>query len=169
MNKNQNIILRFDDSENYQNFNIIAHHFVTFRMIISMFSHLFFIRNHFAFSHRSFSSICTTIFLFLIIIILNQNNHHHVASQAMPASPSKYDLFYTFSFFFTYIIFDIRAQTEIGRNITKILNTILDKRYDKRVRPDYAGPPVEVGVTMYIISISSVSEVQMVINKCLFY
>lgn len=56
----------------------------------------------------------------------------------------------------------IRAQTEIGRNITKILNTILDKRYDKRVRPDYAGPPVEVGVTMYIISISSVSEVQMV-------
>ncbi|OTF81994.1 hypothetical protein BLA29_009801, partial [Euroglyphus maynei] len=66
----------------------------------------------------------TIFLLFLIIAILNQNNHHHVASQAIPASPSK-------------------AQTEIGRNITRILNTILDKRYDKRVRPDYAGPPVE--------------------------
>lgn len=90
----------------------------------------------------------------------------HKQCQLHPAS-----MIYSTHFlsFFTYIIFDIRAQTEIGRNITKILNTILDKRYDKRVRPDYAGPPVEVGVTMYIISISSVSEVQMVINKRLFY
>uniref|UniRef100_Q7M4F6 Gamma-aminobutyric acid receptor NB14.1 (Fragments) n=1 Tax=Drosophila sp. TaxID=7242 RepID=Q7M4F6_DROSP len=33
--------------------------------------------------------------------------------------------------------------------------------YDKRVRPNYGGPPVEVGVTMYVLSISSVSEVLM--------
>lgn len=35
------------------------------------------------------------------------------------------------------------------------------KGYDKRVRPNYGGPPVEVNVTMRILSISSVSEVQM--------
>ena len=33
--------------------------------------------------------------------------------------------------------------------------------YDKRVRPNYGGPPVQVNVTMRIISISSVSEVMM--------
>ena len=33
--------------------------------------------------------------------------------------------------------------------------------YDKRVRPNYGGPPVEVNVTMRILSISSVSEVMM--------
>ncbi|XP_054276918.1 gamma-aminobutyric acid receptor subunit beta-like isoform X4 [Macrosteles quadrilineatus] len=33
--------------------------------------------------------------------------------------------------------------------------------YDKRVRPNYGRQPVNVGVTMYVLSISSVSEVQM--------
>lgn len=33
--------------------------------------------------------------------------------------------------------------------------------YDKRVRPNYGGPPVSVNVTMRILSISSVSEVMM--------
>ena len=33
--------------------------------------------------------------------------------------------------------------------------------YDKRVRPNYGGPPVAVNVTMRILSISSVSEVMM--------
>ncbi|KAG8201338.1 hypothetical protein JTE90_016815 [Oedothorax gibbosus] len=46
-------------------------------------------------------------------------------------------------------------------NITDILNSFFDKGYDKRVRPNYGGPPVNVGVTMYILSISSVNEVQM--------
>ncbi|XP_054721261.1 gamma-aminobutyric acid receptor subunit beta-like [Uloborus diversus] len=46
-------------------------------------------------------------------------------------------------------------------NITEILNSFFDKGYDKRVRPNYGGPPVNVGVTMYILSISSVNEVQM--------
>ncbi|XP_054166199.1 gamma-aminobutyric acid receptor subunit beta-like [Oppia nitens] len=49
-----------------------------------------------------------------------------------------------------------------GRNITKILDDFFGKgNYDKRVRPNYGGAPVEVGVTMHIIGISSVSEVQM--------
>nr|WMV64427.1 GABA-gated anion channel Rdl subunit variant [Pardosa pseudoannulata] len=46
-------------------------------------------------------------------------------------------------------------------NITEILNSFFNKGYDKRVRPNYGGPPVNVGVTMYILSISSVNEVQM--------
>ncbi|KAG9509709.1 Gamma-aminobutyric acid receptor subunit beta [Fragariocoptes setiger] len=45
--------------------------------------------------------------------------------------------------------------------ISRILNSFFDKGYDKRVRPNYGGPPVEVNVTMRILSISSVSEVMM--------
>lgn len=48
-----------------------------------------------------------------------------------------------------------------GRKISKILNDFFDKGYDKRVRPNYGGPPVNVSVTMRILSISSVSEVMM--------
>ncbi|XP_033222359.1 gamma-aminobutyric acid receptor subunit beta [Belonocnema kinseyi] len=45
-------------------------------------------------------------------------------------------------------------------NISAILDSF-SVNYDKRVRPNYGGPPVEVGVTMYVLSISSLSEVQM--------
>ncbi|XP_065211347.1 gamma-aminobutyric acid receptor subunit beta-like isoform X2 [Planococcus citri] len=45
-------------------------------------------------------------------------------------------------------------------NISNILESV-SASYDKRVRPNYGGPPVEVGVTMYVLSISSLSEVQM--------
>ncbi|XP_032795847.1 gamma-aminobutyric acid receptor subunit beta [Daphnia magna] len=52
------------------------------------------------------------------------------------------------------------SVSSIQNNVTAILDK-LQRGYDKRVRPNYGGPPVEVGVTMFIISISSVSEVQM--------
>lgn len=45
-------------------------------------------------------------------------------------------------------------------NISAILDSF-KVSYDKRVRPNYGGPSVEVGVTMYVLSISSVSEVLM--------
>uniref|UniRef100_A0A8D8VGT2 Gamma-aminobutyric acid receptor subunit beta n=2 Tax=Cacopsylla melanoneura TaxID=428564 RepID=A0A8D8VGT2_9HEMI len=45
-------------------------------------------------------------------------------------------------------------------NISAILDSF-SVSYDKRVRPNYGGPPVTVGVTMYVLSISSLSEVQM--------
>ena len=57
---------------------------------------------------------------------------------------------------------------EIGDNITKILDSIFDSGYDKRIRPNYGGAPVEVGVSMLIISISTVSEVNMDFT-CDFY
>lgn len=50
---------------------------------------------------------------------------------------------------------------EMGRNITLILNNFFDHGYDKRVRPKYGKTPVQVGVSMYIVDISSVSEVSM--------
>ncbi|XP_071745406.1 gamma-aminobutyric acid receptor subunit beta isoform X5 [Lepeophtheirus salmonis] len=45
-------------------------------------------------------------------------------------------------------------------NISAILNSF-QMGYDKRVRPNYGGPAVVVGVTMYVLSISSLSEVEM--------
>jgi gamma-aminobutyric acid receptor subunit beta len=48
-------------------------------------------------------------------------------------------------------------------NISAILDSF-SVSYDKRVRPNYGGPPVEVGVTMYVLSISSLSEVKMVLS-----
>jgi len=52
-------------------------------------------------------------------------------------------------------------RRETGRQITGILDRFMSLGYDKRVRPNYGGPPVEVNVTMRILSISSVSEVMM--------
>ncbi|OXA45738.1 gamma-aminobutyric acid receptor subunit beta isoform X1 [Folsomia candida] len=48
----------------------------------------------------------------------------------------------------------------LGTKVSEILNSIREG-YDKRVRPNYGGEPVVVGVTMYVLSISSLSEVQM--------
>ncbi|XP_022250307.1 gamma-aminobutyric acid receptor subunit gamma-3-like, partial [Limulus polyphemus] len=50
-------------------------------------------------------------------------------------------------------------------NITKILNEFFQQGYDKRVRPNYGRDPVVVDVSMFIIGISSVSEVQMFFRK----
>ncbi|XP_027838735.2 gamma-aminobutyric acid receptor subunit beta-like isoform X2 [Aphis gossypii] len=60
---------------------------------------------------------------------------------------------------------DVHAASQGGGmfgdvNISAILDSF-SLSYDKRVRPNYGGPPVEVGVTMYVLSISSVSEVLM--------
>ena len=49
-----------------------------------------------------------------------------------------------------------------GHEITKILQSFFEgDKYDKRVRPNYSGPPALVNVSFHIIGISSVSEVQM--------
>lgn len=48
-----------------------------------------------------------------------------------------------------------------GHEITKILRKFFLHGYDKRVRPNYSGPPALVNVSFHIIGISSVSEVQM--------
>ena len=55
----------------------------------------------------------------------------------------------------------VKESSQLGMSISKILNSFFASGYDKRVRPNYGGKPVEVGVTMFIISISSVSEVNM--------
>jgi len=48
-------------------------------------------------------------------------------------------------------------------NISAILNSF-QMGYDKRVRPNYGGQAVTVGVTMFVLSISELSEVGMVQN-----
>lgn len=49
-----------------------------------------------------------------------------------------------------------------GHEITNILHSFFQsEKYDKRVRPNYSGPPALVNVSFHIIGISSVSEVQM--------
>ncbi|KQS43359.1 gamma-aminobutyric acid receptor subunit beta isoform X7 [Drosophila sechellia] len=62
-------------------------------------------------------------------------------------------------------IHTVQAATGGGSMLGDVnISAILDSfsvSYDKRVRPNYGGPPVEVGVTMYVLSISSLSEVKM--------
>lgn len=53
------------------------------------------------------------------------------------------------------------AGEALGDHISRVLDAFFQQGYDRRVRPNYGSSPVEVGITMYIISISSVSEVQM--------
>ena len=47
-----------------------------------------------------------------------------------------------------------------ARNVTEILNR-LTSDYDKRLRPNYGGEPVTIGVTMHVSDISAISEVAM--------
>ena len=42
-------------------------------------------------------------------------------------------------------------------NVSRLLNQFM-VGYDKRVRPNYGGIPVTVGVTLYILSIGDLSE-----------
>nr|ALS46609.1 GABA gated chloride channel RDL3 [Tetranychus cinnabarinus] len=71
-------------------------------------------------------------------------------------------MFNKFNHIFTLSDFDVGDKgNALGQNITRILNAFFAGGYDKRVRPNYGGPPVEIGVSMHIISISTVSEVQM--------
>ncbi|XP_013421059.1 gamma-aminobutyric acid receptor subunit beta [Lingula anatina] len=56
-------------------------------------------------------------------------------------------------------IYDIGDPTS-DENVTYILDSLL-KGYDKRLRPNYNGPPVEVDVNMFISTVSSVSEADM--------
>ncbi|XP_047525077.1 gamma-aminobutyric acid receptor subunit beta-like [Pieris napi] len=53
-------------------------------------------------------------------------------------------------------------------DVSAILDS-LTVSYDKRVRPNYGGPPVEVGVTMNVLSISSISEVNMDFTLDLYF
>ena len=94
-------------------------------------------------------------YIYFVVLLIHQSccqhlqiGHDNLAEEDMSSHPFLHSL-------------PGYRQTEIGVNITRILNAFFDSGYDKRVRPNYGGPPVDVGVTMYIISISSVSEVQM--------
>ncbi|PAV76790.1 hypothetical protein WR25_25930 isoform B [Diploscapter pachys] len=57
-------------------------------------------------------------------------------------------------------------ETEDEQINTMKLSEVLDKlinnaTYDKRLRPNYGGKPVDVGITIHVSSISAVSEVDM--------
>ncbi|KFD66363.1 hypothetical protein M514_05763 [Trichuris suis] len=58
--------------------------------------------------------------------------------------------------------FEAFGTSELSRNRSQILNLLINKTYyDKRLRPNYGGPTVDVGITMHVSSISAVSEVEM--------
>ncbi|XP_065337141.1 gamma-aminobutyric acid receptor subunit alpha-1-like isoform X3 [Cloeon dipterum] len=53
----------------------------------------------------------------------------------------------------------LRDHRQVARNVTRLLDDLLaTDRYDKRIRPDFGGPPVKITVNMYIKSIGPVSE-----------
>ena len=51
----------------------------------------------------------------------------------------------------------MEPSTSSSVNISRILNSF-QIGYDRRVRPDYGGTPVTVGVSLYILSIGDLSE-----------
>ncbi|RNA13243.1 gamma-aminobutyric acid receptor subunit beta isoform X16, partial [Brachionus plicatilis] len=63
---------------------------------------------------------------------------------------------------------EFHKNLAISRNVSMILDKLL-KGYDKRLRPNYAGPPVEVGITININNINSVSEVNMDYTMDMFF
>jgi len=54
-------------------------------------------------------------------------------------------------------VFASESDSESAVNVSAILNQFM-VGYDKRVRPNYGGIPVTVGVSLYILSIGDLSE-----------
>ena len=55
-------------------------------------------------------------------------------------------------------------STEVAANRTNALTETINKllaNYDRRIRPDFYGPPVQVGITLMVKGFSAVSEVDM--------
>ena len=54
------------------------------------------------------------------------------------------------------------SDIDYGPNVTRVINEIINnKGYDKRIRPNYKGQPVTVGLSLFVSGVSSVSEVNM--------
>ncbi|CAI4230617.1 unnamed protein product [Auanema sp. JU1783] len=51
-------------------------------------------------------------------------------------------------------------NTKIENNVSKLLDKLVAS-HDRRIRPNYGGPPIEVNITAHITTISAVSEVSM--------
>ncbi|KAF7637852.1 hypothetical protein Mgra_00002828, partial [Meloidogyne graminicola] len=51
-------------------------------------------------------------------------------------------------------------DTNLETNMTRILNALIAS-HDRRIRPNFGGPPTIVNVTIHIITISAISEVSM--------
>ncbi|ODM90107.1 Gamma-aminobutyric acid receptor subunit alpha-6 [Orchesella cincta] len=50
-------------------------------------------------------------------------------------------------------------ELELSKHVTNLLDGLLkEDRYDKRIRPNFGGPPVTIEVNMYIKSLGPVSE-----------
>ena len=82
--------------------------------------------------------------------------------------PVRHLLLSLFTFLWTLSVFTktrgvvscARGGTLSGVNISYILNSF-QVGYDRRVRPNYGGVPVTVGVSLYILSIGDLSEKDM--------
>nr|AWJ68183.1 putative GABA receptor 1 [Hirudo verbana] len=53
-----------------------------------------------------------------------------------------------------------RVESSKDGNVSHVIDALL-RNYDKRLRPNYKGDPVVVGVTMFVTRISSISEINM--------
>ncbi|XP_074650248.1 gamma-aminobutyric acid receptor subunit beta-like [Tubulanus polymorphus] len=65
-----------------------------------------------------------------------------------------------------------RQQKYYAEESTKNISLLLDKfllGYDKRLRPHFKGPPVEIGVSMWVQGVSSISEVDMDVTIDIYF
>uniref|UniRef100_A0A0M3ITB6 Neur_chan_LBD domain-containing protein n=1 Tax=Ascaris lumbricoides TaxID=6252 RepID=A0A0M3ITB6_ASCLU len=51
-------------------------------------------------------------------------------------------------------------QHRLENNVSRLLDQLIAS-HDRRIRPNYGGPPIEVNVTVHITTISAISEVSM--------
>uniref|UniRef100_A0A668AZG8 Gamma-aminobutyric acid type A receptor subunit beta4 n=1 Tax=Myripristis murdjan TaxID=586833 RepID=A0A668AZG8_9TELE len=69
---------------------------------------------------------------------------------------------FTFQTVLTCMVSVLSTSGNTGMSVAKTTVDKLLKGYDIRLRPDFGGPPVIVGMSINIASIDSISEVNMV-------
>uniref|UniRef100_A0A668ASN4 Gamma-aminobutyric acid type A receptor subunit beta4 n=1 Tax=Myripristis murdjan TaxID=586833 RepID=A0A668ASN4_9TELE len=76
---------------------------------------------------------------------------------------------FTFQTVLTCMVSVLSTSGNTGMSVAKTTVDKLLKGYDIRLRPDFGGPPVIVGMSINIASIDSISEVNMVSLKVFFF
>ena len=66
------------------------------------------------------------------------------------------------------IMCNMISSWETRDEVTKLLKTLL-KNYDKKLRPNFNEKPVEIGLSMRILTISAISELDMEFTVDMFF
>ncbi|XP_023932518.1 gamma-aminobutyric acid receptor alpha-like [Lingula anatina] len=106
------------------------------------------------------SASLMVFFTGIAIVTASFNEEHYILLRSVRAANRTYDL--------TNQTNSDDYVSELGRNTTKILDSLLDG-YDKSLRPGFGGPPLTVNINIFVRSMGPISEKDMVYSMDCYF